>query len=277
MVPDVKATEILRSLDEISFINILLIIATAWLLIALIQRIIPWLANRLPSRMRLYLLPVAPVLRLLLIAIAVARLLPEIINPSLQNIWAILVAVGVAVGFAFKDYVSSIIAGIVVLVERPYRAGDWVAIDGDYGEITNMGLRAFQMVSPDDSIITVPHGKIWTNNITSANSGSQQHMCVAHFYLYPKHDSGRVRDALYDVGLTSVYLDSKKPVTVIVSETFGATHYQLKAYPVDGRHEFQFVSDLTVRGKEMLAEMNIEPALAPLFARQRDPAVGQSQ
>ena len=193
MIPDVNANEILLSLDEISFANILLIVGTAWLLIALIQRVIPWLAERLPNRVRHYLLPVAPVLRLLIIIVAILWLIPEVINPSLQNIWAILAAVSVAVGFAFKDYVSSILAGVVVLIERPYHAGDWVEVDGDYGEITAMGLRSFQMISPDDSTITVPHSKIWTNNVISANGGQQQHMCVAHFYLHPRHDAGQAR------------------------------------------------------------------------------------
>ena len=264
MTPDVNANEILLSLDEISFTNILLIVGTAWLLIALIQRVIPWFAERLPSRMRHYLLPVAPVLRLLIIIVAILWLIPEVINPSLQNIWAILAAVSVAVGFAFKDYVSSILAGVVVLVERPYRAGDWVEVDGDYGEITVMGMRSFQMISPDDSTITVPHSKIWTNNVISANGGQQQHMCVAHFYLDPRHDAGQARTTLYDVALTSAYLDPHRPVAVIVSEILGATHYQLKAYPVDGRYEFQFISDLTVRGKDALAKARIEPAAIPV-------------
>ncbi len=121
MTSDVNANEILLSLDEISFTNILLIVVSAWLLIEVIQRVIPWLAERLPGRMRHYLLPVAPVLRILIIIVATLWLIPEVINPSLQNIWAILAAVSLAIGFAFKDYVSSILAGVVVLVERPYR------------------------------------------------------------------------------------------------------------------------------------------------------------
>ena len=69
---------------------------------------------------------------------------------------------------------------------------------------------------------------------------------------------------LYDVALTSAYLDPHRPVAVIVSEILGATHYQLKAYPVDGRYEFQFISDLTVRGKDALAKARIEPASIPV-------------
>ncbi|MDO9532345.1 MAG: mechanosensitive ion channel family protein, partial [Deltaproteobacteria bacterium] len=40
------------------------------------------------------------------------------------------------------------------------------------------------------------------------------------------------------------------------------THYQLKAYPLDSREQFQFISDLTVRGKDVLAKMGVKPARA---------------
>jgi len=52
----------------------------------------------------------------------------------------------------------------------------------------------------------------------------------------------------------------KRPLTVIVQEQPWGVHYQIKAYPFDGRQEFQFVSDLTVRGKETLATVT---SLAP--------------
>ena len=38
----------------------------------------------------------------------------------------LLGAIGLAIGFALKDYVSSLIAGVVSAVELPYRPGDWV-------------------------------------------------------------------------------------------------------------------------------------------------------
>jgi small conductance mechanosensitive channel len=45
---------------------------------------------------------------------------------------------------------------------------------------------------------------------------------------------------------------------VVVAEKPWGTHYRVKAYPVDGRQEFQFISDLTVRRKAALAPMVAE-------------------
>jgi small conductance mechanosensitive channel len=260
-----EATQILRSLEEIDFGTIVLIIGVAWAIVTLLQNFLPWLSSQLPSRFRFYILPLTPILRLVVLIFALVQLIPKVINPSLQNIVAVVTTASVAIGFAFKDYISSIIAGIVVLYERPYRTGDWVEIGGDYGEIRSMGLRAIQINTPDDNIVTIPHAKIWNNNISNANNGSRQHMCVAHFYLHPEHDAGRVRRKLWEVGITSAYTDLKRPLTVIVQEKPWGVHYQLKAYPFDGRQEFQFISDLTVRGKEALATLGAKATLATIM------------
>jgi hypothetical protein len=53
---------------------------------------------------------------------------------------------------------------------------------------------------------------------------------------------------------------------VLVTEQPGYTHYRLKAYPLDSRDQFLFVSDMTVRGKAVLLQAGIPLArLAPIF------------
>jgi small conductance mechanosensitive channel len=93
-----------------------------------------------------------------------------------QNFIAIFGSVGLAIGFAFKDYVRSLIAGVVAIYEQPYRPGDWVKIDDAYGEVKSMGLRAIKIVTPDDTLVTLPYAKIWNTNIHNANSGKRDHL-----------------------------------------------------------------------------------------------------
>lgn len=69
-------------------------------------------------------------------------IVPIIFNITFQNFLVIVGAANVAIGFAFKDCVSSLIAGVVGIFERPYRPGDWVKVGGDYGKVRNVGLRA---------------------------------------------------------------------------------------------------------------------------------------
>ena len=249
-----KAARLINDLQDISFTKIGVILVGTWLVILLARKLLPYLAERGPSQLRLYLLGAVPIIRLVLLVIAIMWVIPIVFNITLQNFLVIAGALGVAIGFAFKDYVSSLIAGIVAIVERPYRPGDWVRIGGDYGEVRSVGMRAIEICTPSDDIVHIPHEKIWQNNIANSNDGSHTLMCVASFYLRPNHDAGRVRLALRDVALSSAYLEYDKPVVVMLADTPLGTHYKLKAYPFDMRDQFHFISDLTIRGKLAIAD-----------------------
>jgi small conductance mechanosensitive channel len=257
-----KAAKLLNDLQDISFTKIGMILVGTWLVILLARKLLPYLAERGPSQLRLYLLGAVPIIRLLLLVVAVLWVIPIVFNITLQNFLVISGALGLAIGFAFKDYASSLIAGIVAIFERPYRPGDWVRIGADYGEVRSVGMRAVEICTPADDIVHVPHERIWQHNIANSNDGERTLMCVASFWLRPDHDAARVRAALRDVAMTSAYLKYDKPVLVMLAETPLGTHYQLKAYPFDMRDQFHFISDLTIRGKLAITEAGAVEAQA---------------
>jgi len=51
-----------------------------------------------------------------------------------------------------KDYVSSLLADIVTPCEMPYRLGDWITVEGVDGEVKSIGMRALEIVTPDDTV-----------------------------------------------------------------------------------------------------------------------------
>ncbi len=256
-----QGAQLINNLQDISFLEIGFVVFGTWLAIWLVRQTVPYLAERGPSKVRLYLLATVPIVRMVLLVVATLWIIPIIFNITFQNFLVIAGAASVAIGFAFKDYVSSLIAGMVAIIERPYRPGDWVKIGSDYGEVRSVGMRAIRVLTPDANIVSIPHSRIWTDNISNANDGAKTLMCVADFFLLPRHDAALVRAALRDVALTSAYLDYSKPVVIVLSEKPWGTHYKLRAYPFDMRDQFAFVSDLTVRGKLAIAEAGASEAV----------------
>ncbi|MDX9836931.1 MAG: mechanosensitive ion channel [Azoarcus sp.] len=246
------------------------VLLIAALLIAVTQRALPWIGNRLHGRRRLFVLALVPVLRLLIIVAAFAMTVPLVINPSMQNMVALLGTVGLAIGFALKDLVSSLIAGVVVVGEMPYRNGDWIKVDGIYGEVRHVGMRTVQLVTPTDDVVSIPHSRLWNTPVFNSNDGSPRLQCIADFYLHPEHDAALVQEALSDVALSSAYLHFGQPVMVVVHEKPWGTWYRLKAYPVDARQQFRFVTDLTIRGKAVLLGLGVSFATAPIAEMDAD-------
>ena len=242
------------------------IVVGAIVLVLVAQRVVPLLANRLPGRRRLFVLALVPFIRLLIIVMALGLAMPLLIEPSMRNMVAVLGTVGLALGFALKDYASSLIAGVVSIGEQNYRNGDWISVGGVYGEVRHIGLRTVEIVTPDDDRVLVPHGLLWTQPVSNSNNGDARLQCVADFYLHPDHDSRTARRLLEDVALTSPYIFHDDPIAVIVQEKPWGTWYRLKAYPVDSSQQFRFISDLTGRGKDALRARGIRFATASVSA-----------
>ena len=91
--------------------------------------------------------------------------------------------VAVSVGFALKDLVSSIVAGLIILVDRPFQVGDRVTFDGWYGEISHIGLRSVKLVTLDDTQVTIPNNKFLTDPVASGNAGSVEMMVQMDYYV----------------------------------------------------------------------------------------------
>ncbi len=238
------------------------VLAVAWAAASVLRWAIRHLAEHIPARLRLTTLRLVPISRLVIGIAAVVVIVPMLIEPEFRNVIALAVSVGVVFAFAFKDYASCLLAGLVTVLENTYQPGDWIEVDGTYGEVKAIGLRAVRVVTPDDTEVSIPHARLWSASIFNASSGHRSLLCVADFYLHPEHDASLVRKRLTEVAHQSAYREPESPITVIIVEQPWGTHYRLKAYVHESREQFLFITDLTVRGKEALCAMGIRFAHA---------------
>ena len=200
---------------------------------------------------------------------AIVVAVPILVEPTFRNVVALVAAVGLALAFALKDYVSSLVAGLATVLENSYQPGDWIEVGGIYGEVKSIALRAVRIVTPDDNEVSIPHSLLWSASISNASSGNRSLLCVAEFYLHPDHDAAAARRRLAEVAETSSYWKAESTVSVIVLEKPWGTQYRLKAYAKESRDQFLFITDLTIRGKEALRTMGIRFAQAPYAETKR--------
>ena len=243
--------------------QILIIVVAAWMAYELIRHLVPRVTGLVRGKDRFYALPWIPLLRLIIILIALVLIVPVVIEPTRENVLALVGASALAIGFAIKDYISCLIAGIIFMFERPYRVGDWIEIGGTYGEVVHLGLRAVLIRTIDANDITIPHSTLWHDQLSNATSGAHDLLCVAIFYVHPDHDNALARQALFDVAMTSVYLHLDRPIVVVMKNLPFGLYYRLKAYPMEAREQFKFIADLTERGQFALQEMGLKMVAAP--------------
>ena len=89
------------------------------------------------------------------------------IGLNITSLIAGLGIAGLALGFAAKDTLSNIVAGIFIFWDRPFYIGDLVEIEDEYGEVQEITLRTTRIVTPDGIMVSIPNSNIAANKIKS--------------------------------------------------------------------------------------------------------------
>lgn len=218
------------------------------------------LMEKIPAR-RFFILQISTLLSFALYIFGTVGLLIGVLQPPKELIFAAAGSVAVALGFALKDIAASLVAGILLLFDRPFRVGDRVSFGDTYGEIVSIGLRTVRLVTLDDNLVTIPNSRFITDVVSSGNAGELDMMVVTDFHLALDADVSWARKLLEEVVVTSRYAYLKKPVSFVVEEVevahMLAIRLRVKAYVLDVRYEKAFQSDIVLRGTQLLNEHKI--------------------
>lgn len=104
----------------------------------------------------------------LLVAVVLAAV--DTLGVNVTSLMAILGAAGLAVGLALKDSLGNFAAGVMIIIFRPFKIGDYVDAGGAAGTVDEIGLFATLMHTPDNKRIIVPNGAIIGGNITNVSA-----------------------------------------------------------------------------------------------------------
>lgn len=171
--------------------------------------------------------------------------------------------IAVALGFAVKDLVASFVAGVTIMLDRPFGVGDRVEFGGQYGDITAIGLRSVRMRTLDDNTVTIPNNRFLSEVTSCANYGSLDMQVGMTFLVGLDQDVERARGIVLEAALTSRYVFLPKPVTVLVKQVLEqsapAVRLHLKAYVMDTKYEKVFETDVNLRVLASLREAGIGP------------------
>jgi MscS family membrane protein len=111
--------------------------------------------------------------------------------------------IGIAVGFAAKDTLANLFSGIFIIVDAPYKVGDFIVLEGNLrGQVIKIGIRSTRVLTTDDVEITVPNAAIGSSKIINESGGRsiRQRIKVDVDVAYGT-DLDHVRDVLRRCGV----------------------------------------------------------------------------
>lgn len=116
------------------------------------------------------------------------------------NIGSLLVSLGVgslAVALAAQDTLANMIAGFVILVDRPFRVGDRIELStGQIGDVRSIGLRSTKLMNFDTNVIIIPNAELVKSRITNYSYPHRQMQVLLRVGVAYGSDPAQVRSIL---------------------------------------------------------------------------------
>ncbi|RUA02505.1 MAG: hypothetical protein DSY89_02725 [Deltaproteobacteria bacterium] len=172
---------------------------------------------------------------------------------------------GIAVGFAAKDTLSNFIAGILLLIDRPFEIGDrielWHAPPGSasWGDVVDIGLRATKIKNTDNIIIVIPNNTIMTRDIINYTANDSIIRVRVNIGVAYDTDIKKAKTLITDVAASASWiLSSPEPKVVVRNFGESTIDMQLRVWISNARRRMDTISYITDHVKTAFSDAGIE-------------------
>lgn len=169
---------------------------------------------------------------------------------------AVIGAVGFAIGFALKDSLSHLAAGVLILVNKPFALGDFVEAGGTAGSILEIRLFATKLKTPDNKIVYVPNASIVGGNITNYTAEATRRVDM-EFGIGYSDDIDKAKEIILKI-LSNDDRVLKDPAPQVVVGSLGDSSVNIKVRPWTKKEDYWgFYFDMTENVKKKFDEEGV--------------------
>ena len=181
------------------------------------------------------------------------------IGINLTNLAFIAGALSVGIGFGLQDVIKNLVAGVIILLERPFRVGDWVVLSGVEGKIKQINIRSTELESFDKTSVIIPNATLISSTVTNKTHGdnmSRQSVSVGVAY---GSDVKKVTQILLNCANDNK-LVLKVPAPYVLFKDFGSSSldFELRFYVKDINSGWTVPSQLRYEINQRFIDEGIE-------------------
>ncbi|MYH51868.1 MAG: mechanosensitive ion channel [Gemmatimonadetes bacterium] len=202
--------------------------------------------------------------RFLVIAVGVLLALPQL-GISIAPLLGGAGVMGLALSFAAKDTLSNLIAGVLLIMDRPFKVGDRIELwnapreTGTWGDVIEIGLRATKIRNPDNLVVVVPNNEIMRRDIINYTMSGDDIRLRIPFSCAYESDIERAKALLKEVAheVKGVKLD---PAPIVIVRGFGPSevNLQLRVWIMEARSRRRIADEITEKAMVAFAEAGVE-------------------
>jgi len=164
----------------------------------------------------------------LLVVVVVAAL--QSLGVPTSSLLAVLGAAGLAIGLALKDSLSNIASGVMLIVQRPFRAGDYVLAAGVEGTVEQVRVFQTRLRTIDNRAVILPNSLITAAPITNFTANPKRRIDLAVGVGYDD-DLRFARETLLEVaGTHAKVLKDPRPEVLVTALAESSVTLELRAW-----------------------------------------------
>ena len=202
--------------------------------------------------------------RFLVVAVGVLLALPQL-GVSIAPLLGGAGVLGLALSFAAKDTLSNLIAGVLLIMDRPFQVGDRIELwnapreTGTWGDVIEIGLRATKIRNPDNLVVVVPNNEIMRRDIINYTMSGEDIRLRIPFSCAYEADIDRAKVLLKEAAgeVQGVKLD---PAPIVIVRGFGPSevNLQLRVWIQEARNRRRIADEITEKAMEKFADAGVE-------------------
>ncbi len=135
------------------------------------------------------------------------------------SIVALLGSAGVAIGLAVQGSLSNLAGGVLILILKPFKVGDYIieGVTNKEGTVSEIQIFYTKLVTPDNKVIVLPNGNLANNSLTNVTAANCRRMDINVGISY-NADIRKAKDALQQVLQKDAKIMRDKEMMVVVDE-----------------------------------------------------------
>lgn len=144
---------------------------------------------------------------------------------DITNLAIVAGALSVGIGFGLQSIVNNFVSGLILLVERPIKVGDWIVVKGQEGYVRRISVRATEIETFDRASLILPNSELITGAVTNWTHRNAMGRVIIRVGATYKSDPEHVMQILTEVGRRNAFI-LQQPAARVVLDDLGINGFE---------------------------------------------------